>query len=156
MVSRWDGTTPHCAVSVRAREGCEGPPRAGGCALPVRESAVGCGGAMDPMLRGGRLGGLLQGAAPSAAVPSFEVSGFEVEDGTCRYTTSVLPRPGEARLEVDLRWSEMETVVKDLRALFPAMPDELGLPKYLVRCFSLLSTDQCRIEILYWFESRSR
>lgn len=118
---------------------------------------------MDPMLRGGRVGGLLHGAAPpsapSAAVPSFEVSGFEVEDGTCRYTTSVWTGPGKARLEVDLRWSEMETIVKDLRALFPAMPDELGLPKYLVRCYAccfLLSAEHCCIRILYWFERRSR
>ncbi len=121
---------------------------------------------MDPALRGGRVGGLLRGASPAAeaaAVPFFEVLGFEVEDGTCRYTISVLPSPGEDRLEVDVRWSEMETVVKELRGLFPEMPDELGLPKYYFKTTDDAKLEQRRQELsdfwdgfMRWIEGHSR
>ena len=79
------------------------------------------------MLRGGRVGGLLQQGSSSppppaaAAVPVFEVAAYDVEDGTCWYSTSVVPHPGANRLEVAVRWSEMEAIVKELRALYPAM-----------------------------------
>ena len=102
---------------------------------------------MDPMLRGGRVGGLLQQGSSSppppaaAAVPVFEVAAYDVEDGTCWYSTSVVPHPGANRLEVAVRWSEMEAIVKELRAHYPAMPEALALPKYYFK-----TTDDAKLE----------
>jgi hypothetical protein len=119
---------------------------------------------MDAVLRGGQVGGLLRGASPATApVPVFDVMGFEVEDGTCRYTISVLLGPGEDRLEVDVRWSEMETIVKELRELFPEMPVELGLPKYYFKTTDGAKLEQRRQELgefwdgfMGWLEGHSR
>ena len=63
---------------------------------------------------------------------SFEVPSFIVEDGTtCRYLTVVRGvDAGAGEYRVYLRWSEMEGLVKELRATFPSMPDSLALPKY--------------------------
>jgi hypothetical protein len=64
------------------------------------------------------------------AVPCIEVTGFSVDDdSTCRYHTSVTVA-GRGEWTFSVRWSQMETLVRDLRAAFPAMPETLNLPKY--------------------------
>eukprot|EP01046_Picozoa_sp_COSAG06_P005474 COSAG06_NODE_245_length_19176_cov_167.625151_8_plen_310_part_00 len=64
------------------------------------------------------------------AVPCIEVTGFSVDhESTCRYHTSVTVA-GRGEWTFSVRWSQMETLVRDLRAAFPAMPETLNLPKY--------------------------
>ena len=55
-------------------------------------------------------------------MPQFTVEG---EDNVCRYHIHLDGAPF-----AQLRWSELEAVLKQLRAQFPTLPKRLELPKY--------------------------
>ncbi len=89
-------------------------------------------------------------AAPAG--PIINVRSFEVDDGlTCRYMTSVLRHPGGDRLEVAVRWSEMESVVKELRRLHPELPDTLVLPRYFFKTTESTKLEQRRQELNHFW-----
>jgi len=96
-------------------------------------------------LRGGRastVGGLLGPAPPRFTVPSFAVDAGSI----CRYSLEVEQR-GAGRWVVPCRWSEMETVVREVRELFPALPAEITLPKYYFKTTDTAKLEQRRREL---------
>jgi hypothetical protein len=89
--------------------------------------------------------------APPSQVPTVDVRSFEVDDGsTCRYITSVLRRPGD-HLEVAVRWSEMVTVVRELRELHPEIPGTLVLPRYFFKTTDSAKLEQRRQELNHFW-----
>lgn len=80
---------------------------------------------------------------PKAVCPTIEVVAAEVDPSTstCSYVLSVVPRLGAACVSSRVRWSEMEAIAKELRALYPAMPETLVLPNYW-----LSTTDPAKLE----------
>ena len=83
------------------------------------------------------------------------VPSFAVEDGaTCRYLTVVRsPLPGETGGEyhVEVRWSEMEQLVKDLR-LGLGMPESIQLPKYYFKTVDDAKLEMRRQELEAFWE----
>jgi len=80
-------------------------------------------------------------AAALAELPCFDVESFRVDaDSTCRYSTRVR-MAGRGEWVFATRWSEMEALIKDLRALFTSMPENLVLPKYFFK-----TTDEAKLE----------
>lgn len=73
--------------------------------------------------------------------PQIEVTGFSVDrDSTCRYDTMVTLE-GRGVWTFSVRWSQMETLVKDLHATFTEMPEDLELPRYYFK-----TTDSAKLD----------
>ena len=75
------------------------------------------------------------------SVPQVEVTGFSVDaDTTCRYETTVTLE-GRGVWTFSVRWSQMETLVKDLHATYSSMPESLILPRYYFK-----TTDRAKLD----------
>jgi hypothetical protein len=80
-------------------------------------------------------------------LPCFDVTGFTVDaDSTCRYNTTV-SHPCSGEWTFSVRWSQMETLVRDLHGVFVHMPEELNLPKYYFKTIDESKLEARRIQM---------
>jgi hypothetical protein len=90
------------------------------------------------------------------AVPQIEVTGFSVDpDSTCRYDTTVTLE-GRGVWTFSVRWSQMETLVKDLHATFTSMPEDLNIPRYYFKTADSTKLDARRRQLAEFWASTIR
>lgn len=98
-------------------------------------------------LRGGNVGGLL-GSAPPPPPPTaqewVEVPEHVTDgDGVVRYSLKF----GSDSAVSCVRWSQMESLIRDLRAELPEIPQALNLPRYYFKSSDPAKLEQRRSEV---------
>ena len=83
-------------------------------------------------------------SAAGLSVPQFTVGG---EDKVCRYHIHLDGAPF-----AQLRWSELEAVLKQLRAQFSTLPKRLELPKYATAATTITTTITTTTIFTFYFE----
>jgi hypothetical protein len=80
-------------------------------------------------------------SAPPTSDGIFGVPAFMLADSTCRYRVIVRNPSSGGTASVLVRWSTVEALLKDLRAVFPDMPKALKLTSYWMK-----TTDPAKLE----------